>query len=146
MKIKKHHTQRAAECAVEAELNRRGISTAKTEGSEPGIDLVAILPDGFIPVEAKGQQGHSDWFISDHGPDATVFVLVSVPTTDLAKPGAFRFFIMNKTEIAEAKKAYLQDRRSRGTSDEKWKPAIRWKDGIPHENCWEKLVTRTRPA
>jgi hypothetical protein len=66
-KLEKHQTQRAAERAAEAELNRRGISTAKTDGNLPGIDLVAIHSDGRLtPIEVKGQQGKGkyDWFIA----------------------------------------------------------------------------------
>ena len=138
--LEKHHTQRAAERATEAELNRRGISTAKTDGNEPSIDLVAIHPRGrLIPIEVKGQQGRNDWFIAQPQRDDTVYVLVSVPTTGLDAPGEFQFFIMTAAEIREVMETYLRDRRSRGTSDDKWKPAIRWRDGLPYKNCWNKL-------
>jgi len=115
VKVEKHHTQRAAERAVEAELNRRGISTAKTDGNEPGVDLVAIHRRGrLIPVEVKGQQGcGSDWFIARPTRAETVYILVYVPTSNLDKPGAFEFFILAPDEIREAMDKYLRDRAKR---------------------------------
>ncbi len=140
MRIQRHHTQRAAVGATEAELNRRAISTTRTDHNQSGVDLVAILADKSITIEVKGQQGeNSDWFISKHRRADTVFVLVFVPTLDLEQPGIFRFFIMTCADIDEAMQRYLQDRRNRGTSDDKWVPAIRWRDAVPYENCWNKI-------
>ncbi len=65
--------------------------------------------------------------------------LVSVPTGNVDKPGNPRLFIMTPTEIDGAMDRYLQDRRARGTSDDKWQPAIRWRDAEDHENRWNKL-------
>lgn len=51
--LAKHQTERAAERALEAELNRRGISTARTDKNEPEIDLIALHAERLIPVQAK---------------------------------------------------------------------------------------------
>ena len=145
MKVEKHHTQRTAERAVEAELNRRGISTAKTDGNEPGVDLVAIHRSGrLIPIEVKGQQGcGSDWFIARPTRVDTIYILVYVPTTMLDGPGAFEFFILTADEIREAMEKYLQDRAKRGTSPDRWQPSIRWRDAVPYKNRWEKVEDRS---
>jgi hypothetical protein len=137
--LEKRHTQRAAEGATEAELNRRGISTARTYGNEPGIDFVAIHPNGrLFPVEVKGQRFRNDWYVDPRRQDTT-HIFVFVPTNNVDRSGAFRFFVMTSSEVREAMEIYLQDRRARGTSDEKWAPAIRWRDTEPQENRWDKL-------
>ena len=142
MKLERHNTQLAAERASEAELNRRGISTAKTDGNEPGIDLVAIHAKGrLIPIEVKGQQNNgNDWFITPPKREDTIYILVRVPTTELDRPGAFEFFIMSSGEIKKAMAEYLEDRHCRGTPDTKWRPAIRWRDAVPHKDRWDKLT------
>ncbi len=143
MKLERHHTQRAAERTAEAELNRRGISTAKTDGNEPGIDLVAIHAKGrLIPIEVKGQQGHgkNDWFVARPKRSDTIYILVRVPTAGLDRPGDFEFFIMVAGEVTEAMEKYIEDRHRRGTSDTKWRPAIRWRDAAPHKDRWDKLA------
>ena len=143
LELDKSHTQRAAEGATEAELNRRGISTSRTYGNEPGIDFIAIHSDGrLFPVEVKGQRQHNDWFVEPLRQDA-IHIFVLVPTNNVDRPGVFRFFVMTSSEVKEAMEGYLQDRRARGTPDAKWKPAIRWRDTEPHENRWDKL---DRPA
>jgi hypothetical protein len=145
LKLEKHQTQRAAERAAEAELNRRGISTAKTDGNQPGIDLVAIHAKGpLVPLEVKGQQGRgkSDWYVARPTRDDTLYIFVHVHTTELEKAGAFEFFVMDAKEVREAMDKYLADRHRRGTSDEKWHDSIRWRDAEPYKNCWDKLAPR----
>jgi len=102
LELDKSHTQRAAEGATEAELNRRGISTSRTYGNEPGIDFIAIHSDGrLFPVEVKGQRQHNDWFVEPLRQDA-IHIFVLVPTNNVDRPGVFRFFIMTSSEVKEA--------------------------------------------
>ena len=139
-KITSHHTQWAAEFFAAAELSRRGYLVALTLGNAPSTDLFAKGPCGAaLSIEVKGQQGKSDWFIRQPERDDTAYMLVSVPTGNVDKSGTPRFFIMTSTEIREAMDQYLRDRRARGTSDDKWQPAIRWRDAAHHENRWDKL-------
>ena len=138
MKIQAHNTQRAAERAVEAELNRRGISTEKTDGNQPGIDLIAICPDNrLVPVEVKGGQGKPGggncWVKPPSPKDKdTLYVWVCVPTDKRSKPGEFQFFILTADEV---------DARL-GASDKKWKSGLRWREVLPHENQWHKFMSK----
>jgi hypothetical protein len=141
--ITRHHTQWAAQFYAAAELSRRGYLVSLTLGHAPATDLLAKSPRGApLYVEVKGQQGKSDWFIRRPEGDDTVYLLVAVPTRELAKPGIPRFFIMSPSEIRAAMDAYLKDRRARGTTDAKWQSAVRWRDAECHEDRWDKLDPR----
>ena len=135
----------AAEFAVASELCRWGLYAQLTLGNKKRTDLLVHNEETntFLRIEVKAKQGRggSDWFIrlpKSNGTD-TVYMLVSVPTGDLDKPGTPRVFLMKPEEISQAMESYQEDRHSRGTGDEKWQPAIRWKDSLPHENRWDKL-------
>jgi hypothetical protein len=140
-KLDPRHTQRAAEGAVQAELNRRRISTAPTLANEPSLDLIAIHGDGrFTPIEVKGQQNrNTDWFVKRPRREDTIYFFVFVPRDELQTVGKYEFFIMTAPEVRAAMDKYLEDRRARGTSDEKWQDAIRWPDTLPHKDYWHKL-------
>lgn len=134
--VQKHHIQRSAERAVEAELNRRGISTAKTDTNEPGIDLVAFRPLGpLIPVEVKGLQKPNDWLIARPQRTDTVHFLVHVPTESTEAPGIFRFFILAAQDVQEEMQKHHEHLKMRPT----WKPSIPWRASMPYENRWDKL-------
>jgi hypothetical protein len=133
--LAKHQTERAAERALEAELNRRGISTARTDKNEPEIDLVALHPKRLIPVQVKGMQKRNDWLLSSPRRKDTVYVFVHVPTGDLDKPGAFRFFIMTAREVRTGMSRYHRHLKDRPT----WKPSLPWRYVERYENHWHKL-------
>jgi hypothetical protein len=141
-RLARYHSQWAAQFYVAAELSRRGYVVAPTLGHAPATDLLAQTPTGqTFAIEVKGQQGHSDWFIQKPSrTSATVYVLVAVPTADPERPGAPRFFLLTARDVRVAMGRYLKDRKRRGTSMERWKWAIRWKDALPHENAWSKVA------
>jgi hypothetical protein len=133
--LTKQQTERAAERALEAELNRRGISTARTDKNEPEIDLVAIHAERLIPVQVKGLQKRNDWLLTRPKRKDTVFVFVRVPTGDDDKPGAFRFFIMTAQEVQKEMDRYHAHLKKRST----WKPSLPSRYVECYENHWNKL-------
>jgi hypothetical protein len=144
--IARHDTQWAAQCASAYELARRGYRFAFTLGNEPRSDLRVTSPGGVhFEVQVKGQQramarAGSDWYIQEPPPDDPIlYMLVAVPTDHRDKVHAPRIFIMTGNEIRQAMHAYLEDRRRRGTSPERWQPAIRWKDAEPYQDHWQRL-------
>ena len=148
MKIRRHDTQWAAQCAVAYELARRGHRFAFTMGNEPAIDLRVTSPHGTsYSAQIKGQQGKasagcSDWYIRCPAPDdPTLFFFVAVPTDHEGTTCAPRIAIMTAAEVKEAMDEYKAARRARGTSGAKWVDCIRWTDTNTerHRERWKKL-------
>jgi hypothetical protein len=133
--LTKQQTERAAERALEAELNRRGISTARTDTNEPEIDLVALHAKRIVPIQVKGLQKRNDWLLPRPKRKDTVYVFVRVPTGTYDKPGAFRFFIMTAQEVEKEMVRYHAHLNKRPT----WKPSLPSRYVEFYENHWSKL-------
>jgi len=140
--LKPYHTQWAAQFYAAAELSRGGYVVAPTLGHAASADLLAQTPTGHaFTIEVKGQQKKNDWFIRKPSrTSTTLYVLVAVPTTDIERPGAPKFFLMTARDIRVAMVRYLRARKLRGTPMTKWQWSIRWRDALPHENAWSKLL------
>lgn len=142
-KISRYHTQWAAQFFVAAELSRRGYLVSLTHGNAPTADLLVESPKGIpFPVEVKGQRTKGYWLIKPptRPLENRFYVLVFIPTENVTRPVAPRYFVMTAKEANTLRQAY-RDRitHQKGPWPEGEWDGFNWGDATDYENRWQIL-------